>query len=308
VINSIVLKENSMHYELKLITICAVLSITLICPVTRAGGLANGEILVQDNSTFAIDIYQKLRESGGNIFFSPYSISTALAMAYAGARGNTGRQMAKALGFSLDQHNLHCAFEVLESRLNELQKSGNVNLSVANSLWPQHDYKFLDEYLSLIKKHYGVLITSVDYKHAREAARKMINEWVEKKTQDKIKDLIQPGILDALTRLVLVNAVYFKGTWEAQFNTSQTKDAPFYISPEKFIRTPLMTQKQEFKYAKSDTLQILELPYKGGELSMIVLLPNESDGLERLESSLTLENLQRWKSRLRKREVIVYIF
>jgi serpin B len=228
-------------------------------------------------------------------------------MTYGGARGNTEKEMAKTLRFSLDQENLHSAFAQVESRLNKLQKAGNIKLSVANSLWPQQDYKFLDEYLSLAKKHYGVSITPVDYKRAREAARKMINKWVEDKTQDKIKDLIQPGILDALTRLVLVNAIYFKGNWESQFKTDKTKDAPFHISSKKSVQAPMMTQKQKFKFANLGSFEILELPYVGNEMSMIVLLPEEIDGLKQLEADLSVENLKRWKSRLSKRDVLVFL-
>ena len=296
-----------MRDRSKAIALCVMLSITLFCSLVLAGEQTDEEILVQDNSAFAIDLYEKLRASDGNIFFSPYSISTALAMTYAGARGNTEEEMAKTLRFSLDQESLHPAFANIESRLNKLQKAGNVKLSVANSLWPQQGYRLLDEYLSLVKKHYGVSITPVDYKHAREAARKMINKWVEDKTQDKIKDLIQPGVLDALTRLVLVNAIYFKGNWESQFKISRTKDAPFYVTPNKSVQAPIMSQKQKFRYAEIETLQVLELPYVGDELSMIVLLPRKADGLKQLESNLSVESLKRWKRRIGKREVLVFL-
>jgi serpin B len=272
-----------------------------------AGKQANEKTLVQDNTAFAMDLYQKLRVSDGNIFFSPYSISTALAMTYGGARGNTEKEMAKTLRFSLDQEHLHPAFAQVKSRLTKLQKAGNIKLSVANSLWPQRDYKFLDEYLSLAKKHYGVSIIPVDYKRAREAARKMINKWVEDQTDDKIKNLIQPGILDDLTRLVLVNAIYFKGTWESQFKADKTKDAPFHLSSNKSVQAPMMTQKEKFRYADLGSFDMLKLPYIENEMSMIVLLPKKVDGLKQLESNLSAENLKRWKSRLRKREVLVFL-
>lgn len=281
--------------------------IVLFCSLVFAGEQTNERILVQDNSAFAMGLYQKLRTSDGNMFFSPYSISTALAMTYAGARGNTEKEMAKVLRFSLDQENLHSAFAQVESRLNKLQKTGNIKLSVANSLWPQQDYKFLDEYLSLAKKHYGVSITPLDYKRACEAARKMINKWVEDKTQNKIKDLIQPGILNALTRLVLVNAIYFKGNWESQFKADKTKVAPFHISSKKSVQAPMMTQKQKFRYADLGSFKMLKLPYVGNEMSMIVLLPKETDGLKQLEADLSVENLKRWKSRLSKRDVLVFL-
>lgn len=294
-----------MRYRYQAIVV--MLSMVLSHSLVFAADQSDAETLVQGNSAFAFDLYQKLCTFEGNIFFSPYSISTALAMTYAGACGNTEKQIAEVLRFSLSQKNLHSAFTELELRLNKLQKAGNVRLSVANSLWPQQDYKFLDEYLSLVKKHYGVSITPVDYKQACEAARKMINKWVEDKTEDKIKDLIQPGILDALTRLVLVNAIYFKGNWESQFKADQTKNAHFYVSPEKYVQTPMMTQKQEFGYAELESLQIVQLPYAGNELSMLVLLPKETDGIKRLEAGLSIENLKRWKSRLAQREVLVFL-
>jgi len=272
-----------------------------------AGGLLDEEICAKDNSAFAVDLYQKLCESDGNIFFSPYSISTALAMTYAGARGNTEKQMAKTLKFSLGQKKLHAAFAVIEKNLNALSKAGNVKLSVANSLFPQSGYKFLDAYTALIKKHYGVTITPVNYKSATEQARKTINKWVEKKTQDKIKELIQPKILDTLTRLVLVNAIYFKGNWKTQFKKSKTKKAPFHLTAKKTIQVPTMTQKHKFRYAETKTLKLLELPYQGSELSMIILLPKKVDGLKQLESALSVTNLKSWTKRLRDKEVRVFL-
>lgn len=274
-------------------------------PMVIAGEPSDEQILVQSNNAFAIALYNELRAAEGNIFFSPHSISTALSMTLAGARGNTEAEMLKTLCFKLRQKNLHPAFGDILSRLTKIQQTGDVKLSVANSLWPQKGYKLLDEYMSLIKKHYGVSITAVDYVKAREAAREMINSWVEDKTQNKVKDLIKPGILDSLTRLVLVNAIYFKGNWEFQFETDQTKIGPFYLSPQKSVQAPLMTQKQEFRYAEFKSLQMLELPYTGNRLSMIVLLPRNTDGLELLESSLTAENLNLWNRSLRKRKVVV---
>jgi serpin B len=289
----------------KTIALSMIFLMALSCYPLFAGTQSDVETLVQDNSAFALDLYQKLRMSEGNMFFSPYSISTALAMTYAGARGNTEKEMATTLRFSLGQKHLHVAFAELESRLNESKKAGNVTLSVANSLWPQKGYEFLPEYLSLTKKCYGLSITPVDYKRAREKARTIINTWVENETQEKIRNLIQPGVLNALTRLVLVNAVYFKGNWESQFKPGQTKDALFFLSSEKSVRSPMMSQKQRFRYGEFESLQILELPYVGNGLSMLVLLPKEADGLKQLESSLSVESLNRWTGRLWKREVLV---
>ncbi|MBW1809929.1 MAG: serpin family protein [Deltaproteobacteria bacterium] len=291
----------------KAVTLSAVLTIILFTSQVFAGGLLDEEICAKDNSAFAVDLYQKLCESDGNIFFSPYSISTALAMTYAGARGNTEKQMAKTLKFSLGQKKLHAAFAVIESSLKALSKAGDVKLSVANSLWPQSGYKFLDAYTSQIKKHYGVIITPVNYKSAPKAARKTINKWVEEKTQAKIKNLIPPNLLDSLTRLVLVNAIYFKGNWKSQFEASQTKDAPFYVTAKKTVQAPTMSQKHKFGYAETKSLQVLELPYLGSDLSMILLLPKKTDGLKQLESDLTVENLKSWTGRLREKKVKVFL-
>ena len=265
------------------------------------------ETLVQDNTRFAIDLYHALRAEDGNLFFSPYSISTALAMTYAGARGNTAQEMAQALHFSLPQADLHAAFAELDAALTEIQAAGNVELGVANSLWPQQGYPFLDAYLALVEQHYGVSITPVDYEQAAESARNAINAWVEDKTRSKIENLIPPGILDTLTRLVLVNAIYFKGMWETQFKAEKTIAAPFRVSPGQSVQARLMTQKQEFRHAAFDDLQVLELPYVGNELAMIVLLPRAGAVLEDLEPNLSAENLAHWTSRLRFTKVEVFL-
>ncbi|MDH5405343.1 MAG: serpin family protein [Candidatus Aminicenantes bacterium] len=268
---------------------------------------SNLKIVVEGNTAFALELYRQLRSTEGNLFLSPYSISTALAMTYAGARENTAKQMADTLRFSLEQQQLHSAFARLESHLNAVQEKGNIQLNVANSLWPQKDYPFLKEYLALIKECYGVLITPVDYKTAHEAASKLINEWVEEKTKNKIRDLIQPGVLDALTRLVLVNAIYFKGNWASQFKEKQTENAPFRLLSRETIQVPTMSQKQKFGYAEDQSLQILELPYIGDDISMLVLLPKQVNGLSEIEKNLTVENLRKWTAHLSEQEVMVFL-
>jgi serpin B len=266
-----------------------------------------GPAVVKGNTDFALDLYRELKDTKGNLFFSPYSISTALAMTYAGARENTARQMADVLHFPSGQNKVHPAFGQLETLLNEIQAQGDIQLNAANSLWPQQGYPFLEEYLDLVKKHYGVVITPLDYQKAAEKARKIINQWVEEKTKDKIKNLIQPGVLDAVTRLVLVNAIYFKGNWASQFDEKRTKDDTFYLLSGKTVQTPLMAREQEFAYGEKGFLQVLELPYVGEILSMIVLLPEEKDGLPQLEKQLTAANLKMWTSGLRKQKVKVFL-
>jgi len=264
------------------------------------------EVLVKGNTTFALDLYGRLKEAEGNLFFSPYSISTALAMTYAGARGNTEAQMSRTLHFTLGQKRLHPAFAALDGKLSAVQERGNIQLRVANALWPQQGYTFLDDYLALMKEYYGVLITSLDYGDA-ETARGIINAWVEEKTEEKIKDLIGAGVLNAMTRLVLTNAIYFKGNWASQFDKAVTERAPFWVTPDETVKVPMMAQKHEFGYAESDEWQMIDLPYVGDELAMILLLPRQVDGLAELESSLTADALREWTTRLWRREVRVFL-
>ncbi len=259
------------------------------------------------NTAFALDLYAKLKTTDGNLFFSPYSISTALAMTYAGARGDTATQMAKVLHFPAAQDRLHPAFAALESNLKAIQKKGKVRLDVANSLWPQQKYPFLPEYLSLLKRYYGTSVTPLDYVNAPEAARKTINDWVERKTNRKITDLIQPGMLTALTRLVLANAVYFKGKWTDPFDPSGTSDQPFHLSTNKDVMCRLMLHEGDYAYNETPDLQALALPYVGDDLSMIILLPRKTDGLSALESELTPAKLTEWVGPLAERKVDVFL-
>jgi serpin B len=262
--------------------------------------------VVAGNTAFALALYQKLRAAEGNLFFSPYSLSTALAMTYAGARGNTEAQMAAALHFSLEQELLHAAFARLEARLAGIAAKGEVRLRVANALWPQQGYRLLEAFLAVVQQFYGVQITALDYGDG-EAARGQINAWVEDKTENRIQDIIPAGLLDSLTRLVLVNAIYFKGNWASPFDPGLTGEAPFWVAPGQQVAAPLMSMTSEFRYGVADGLQVLELPYAGGELSMVVLLPEEIDGLAGLEERLTAENLARWTEGLWSRQVQVWL-
>jgi serine protease inhibitor len=265
-----------------------------------------GDALVQGNTAFALDLYGSLIEGHENLFLSPFSISTALAMTYAGARGETAAQMARALHFPRDGESLHAAFARLRARVDRVQAEGDVALAVANALWPQAGYPFLEPFLELALTYYGVTIQPLDYGDAA-GARQRINAWVEEQTQSRIVELIPPGVLDALTRLVLVNAIYFKGSWASQFEPERTAEAPFWIGPQEAVTAPLMAQKGKFRYGEQEGLQVLELPYVGEALSMLVLLPRERDGLPDLERRLSPETLARWAERLVRREVAVWL-
>ena len=263
--------------------------------------------VVAGNTEFAVDLYGKMRTHEGNVFFSPYSISTALAMTCDGARGETEKQMAQTLHFNLPPDKLHPAFAAMERALNEVQQKGQVKLAVANSLWPQVGYEFLPDYLALCREYYSTSITPVDYKGHAEAARKTINDWVEAKTNRKIVELLKPGMVGGSTRLVLVNAIYFKGNWASQFEAKRTENGPFHVPLGKSISAPLMRQTRYFFYAESPGLQVLELPYAGNDLSMLVLLPSKVDGLGDLEAELTAKNLTAWTANLESHEVQVLL-
>ncbi|MEA3475246.1 MAG: serpin family protein, partial [Candidatus Cloacimonadota bacterium] len=262
--------------------------------------------VVQGNTEFAFNLYAKLKEKEGNLFFSPYSISTALAMTYAGARGKTEKQMADVLYFILKDDSLYSAFSELQKHLNTVQEKGDIELSIANSIWCQKGYTFLKEFLNIINDYYQGKINFVNFITECEDARNRINRWVEQQTNDKIKELIKPGILNPLTRLVLVNAIYFKGKWEREFEKRFTKKMPFWLNSKDTVNCPVMRQQSKFLYSENDSLQILELPYLGNELSMIVLLPKKIDGLQKLEHNLNINNLKNWMN-FSKEDVIVYL-
>ncbi len=286
----------------------------------QSGENVASQRIVEGNNSFALELYAKLQGEQGNLFFSPYSISTALAMTYAGARGLTASQMAQVLHFPVspdeeaesspkatDRGQFGSAFGRIIKDLNARGRKGGYTLTVANALWGQKGYGFLDEFVKFVRTNYDGRLNEVDFVAATEKARKTINAWVEKKTKDKIKDLIPPGVLDQMTRLVLTNAIYFKGNWASQFKEDQTKDAPFTLADGQKTQAPMMKQTGQFGYMEADAFQGLELPYVDNELSMIILLPKAHDGLGEFENTLTAENLSQWLSRLLPREVIVSV-
>lgn len=275
---------------------CLVLAGTARAAETTHPAAADRAAIVDGNNAFAVDLYGQLRKQNGNLFFSPESISTALAMTYAGARGNTASEMAKTLHFILPPDRLHPAMGAL---LNDLNASHDgYQLRVADALWAQQGNSFLDDFLQLMKNDYGAGFNQVDFKDATEAARLTINKWIEEKTDDKIMNMLQPGVLSPQTRLVLTNAIYFKGTWQTQFDKAQTKDEDFHLSRANAIKAFLMHREGSFRYFNGGTFQVLELPYKSEELSMIIFLPNEVTGLTTLEQSLTASNTRLWLGEL----------
>lgn len=253
--------------------------------------------LIHENNAFAIDLYGQLHQRDGNLFFSPASISTAFAIVYAGARGNTASEMAASLHFMLPQDRLHPAMGELITNLNAAHEGYQLHL--ANALWAEKDESFLPGFLSLTKTDYGAGFNPIDFKTAPEAARAAINQWVEQQTAGKIVNLLGPGSVTPDSRLVLTNAIYFKGDWRDPFPASYTQTLPFHLSASQSVQVPLMYRSGNYNYFDGGTFQELELPYAGEELSMIVFLPKDIAGLPALEKSFTAENVQGWLSELK---------
>ncbi|XP_039858684.1 leukocyte elastase inhibitor-like isoform X3 [Simochromis diagramma] len=294
--------------------------------------MASATPLSKANSAFSLTLLKELsnNDKTGNIFFSPFSISSALAMVMLGARGNTATQMSEVLCFTKAekpkhapagqmhmqqqaqsalpnlkclktkdcQDDVHSSFAQLLSVLNK--SDAPYSLSVANRLYGEQSYQFVKDFLGKTKKHYNAELEAVDFIKSFDAARLNINSWVEKTTQGKIKDLLAQGVLDPMTRLVLVNAIYFKGLWNKQFKQDQTQDAQFRVNKNDTKPVKMMYQKSKFPltFINEVNCQIIELPYKGNELSMLVFLPQNIEdgttGLEKLEKELTFEKFVDW--------------
>ena len=258
--------------------------------------------LVSGNTAFALDLYQALLKSNsGNLFYSPYSISIALAMAQAGARGDTLQQMNSVMHYTLPGNSLHTAFNALQLALASREKNAgrpdvkDFQLNIANSTWGQAGYKFLQDYLDVLAVNYGAGLRLVDFKADPEKARQLINDWVAQQTAQKIQDLIPQGGINDLTRLVLANAIYFNAPWEHTFEAANTENGPFTNLDGKQSNVPMMKQQASFPYTKSDGYQAIDLPYSGDKLSMIVVLP-DSGQYDRIEKAFTpalLETIQK---------------
>ena len=275
----------------------------------RNPGVSDADIttLVDGNNAFALDVYQALRSQGDNLILSPFSISLALAMTYAGARGETEAQMAQALHFSA-QEQLHPAFNALDLALEDqdinLDKDQEpMQLNIANAVWAEQTFSFLQEYLDTIATNYGAGIHLSDFVNNYEPTRREINNWVGDETKNKIKNLIPEGSLNADTRMVLVNAIYFKADWLDQFDANSTGDYPFYLLDGSEIKVPTMNQDfHNVPYSKGDGWQMIELPYAGGTAAMDILVP-DAGRFDEIDSSLDFETVSAMLSGLQPTSV-----
>lgn len=258
------------------------------------------------NNAFGTALYDQLSQKPGNLFFSPTSIQTALAMTMAGARGQTADQMGKTLCVENDAAT-HARLGAFLRQLNTAGKAGGFDLSVANALWLLKGYEFAPDYLSLVQKNYDARLGEVNFRSDPEGSRKTINDWVAGQTHDKIENLMPPGTIDSNTRLVLTNAIYFKGKWDLPFNKRMTNDGPFTFSAGETESVPFMHQVKSFRYAEDETVQLLELPYGQNTLAMRIFLPRQADGLAAFEKALDVERMDKLVNSLQSERVEVWL-
>ncbi len=268
--------------------------------------------LVDGNSDFAFELNQVLKDTSGNFFYSPYSISQALAMTYAGSRGDTENQMADTLNFLLPQDSLHPAFNSLDIDLSSRgegakgKDEAGFRLNIVNAIWGQKDYEFLSEYLDILAENYGAGLRILDFVKAPDPSRITINDWVSDQTEGRIEDLIPQGTIDTLTRLVLTNAIYFNAAWQYPFNEEATVDGTFNLLDGAKITVPMMNQTESFGYAEGETYQAVELPYDGNELSMVILLPKAGQ-FKDFEESLNYRKVEGIISNINRHQVSLQI-
>jgi len=264
--------------------------------------------LVDGNGAFAFDLYRTLQEADGNLFYSPYCISQALAMTYAGARGETGQQMADTLHFALSQDNLHPAFNGLDIELSkrgegaEGKDEEGFRLHIVNSIWGQQDFRFLAEFLDVLAENYGAGLRVLDFVNAPEESRITINDWVSEQTEGRIEDLIPEGVIDDLTRLVLTNAIYFNAAWQFPFEEDATADGTFYLLDGGEVVVPMMSQTESFGYYEGEDYQAVEMLYDGQELSMVIILPADGQ-FETFESAIDYQVIKGIISNLENQQV-----
>lgn len=253
------------------------------------------------SNELAMDLYQQLAKQDGDFVFSPASISLAFAMTWAGAHGDTASQMAKVLHFDslADAHASHAGLLKL---LAAADKSKGVELAVANKIWAHRGYPFAKQFLDLTAAQYGAKLELVDFKLKYEPTRKLINAWVMKQTRKRIADLLPDGSLDEETRMVLVNAIYFKGAWAKKFDKQLTADGAFTLADGKTVDVPLMNQSGTFKFAHRDEVSLIELPYRDSDLTMVLILPDDVAGLPAVEKKLSANTLAGWIGSMVERE------
>lgn len=263
----------------------------------------------QASNDFAWDLYRQLQGRKGNLFFSPTSIDLALVMTWTGARGETAREMGATLNLAGhsggNPESVSLAYGDLQKAI--VGTDVPYTLSIANRLWGQSGYRFRDSFLNPLDRDFGAGLQELDFERNSEGARQTINTWVEDQTEDKIQDLLPEGSLGSDVRLVLTNAIYFLGNWQHRFQGSDTADRPFHLETAEEIRVPTMHQTRSFNYAENDQAQIVALPYQGGDLEMVIVLPRDPAGLSAVESQMDGALLGAWTDNLERKTVRLWL-
>ena len=309
-------------------TLLTLLVFTLVS--APMAGTPQVQSVVDANTTFALSLYSQLATNSGNLFFSPYSISTCLAMLYAGASGNTEQQMSQVLGFGTNQQQFASLFGQLQAEVEADQQTNAIDLNIANALWIQEGFPFLPAFLQTASNQYQANIGRADFISEAGEVTDEINNWVAQQTQNRIQNIVPPNAIDAATRLVLANAIYFLGAWTIPFAETNTSMQPFYLSSTTLVQVPLMHQplrevagadgnivKVTFNYMQSypsgsapvssNDFQAIELPYGSNQLSMVILLPSKIDGLGRLEQELSPAFLSNVLRQMTPRQVEIFL-
>ncbi len=276
-------------------------------PVAEPAPAAPGDpaALAAGNSAFAVDLYGWLAKNDtGNLFLSPASISTALAMTRGGARGATAEEMDATLHFSQTGDSLHATFAGLDASLRPADAPWS--LATANRLWGQDGLAFEQHFLDLTRTHYGAELANVSFADT-EPTRQLINSWVSDNTNQRIQDLLKPGAIDGSTVLVLTNAIHFLGTWDSAFDPERTSDQPFTTASGKEVKVPLMQQETQARWTDLGDYALLGMPYSGDRLELVVALPTAHDGLPALEAKLSPELLTEWDAAMRPAKVNVFL-
>ncbi len=258
------------------------------------------------NNAFAFDLMRQIPIGDDNLVISPFSISTALAMTYAGARETTMEQMAEVMHFDLDQDRFHAAYGEYLGEM-KARAADHIELNIANSLWAQDDYHFLDSFFETVETHYDSKTFQVNFKDHHQEITKDINDWVYDETREKIEDLIAPNVLTDDTRLVLVNAIYFLGAWMKEFDPDLTTEDLFYLRNSDMVSTDFMRRSDTLPYFEDDRMQMLEIPYSGKDFSMLFVLPAEGKSLEEFERNVHAASFEEMIEKMDKQEVEVFV-
>ena len=264
-----------------------------------------GADLVPAVNAFACDLYRELAAKPGNLVFSPFSVSAVMGSIYAGAAGQTRAEMQKALHLPAGEASVYEGYRTLFAALDAHAARGGAQWTLAHRAWVQNGFRLRPEYVATVRDDFGFDVGTADFRGSPDAARTAINQWVEEKTRQRIKDLFPPGSIDSDMRLVLANAIYFKGLWDRQFDKKATRPAPFHTGKTTTREVPTMSLSEHFAIADVGGARALELPYKEKQLSMVLVLPDDIDGLAALEKRLSADTLSAWVSNLREREVEV---